>query len=252
MSMSGSHYEQFIDFVFSGRKPFESVRANFLEKTNGQLATVAMEHYVRYARAHHRPASEVDPSKSAGYLPYDPRAWQVHKIEDAKVSHLIWHRTPDSWREQTYSVAFPTSYFVSRGVHRWIYEPPLNPEYTAHNSGANRIYPYCAPLLEPSMLDQHLEVDLRVIAESRIMGRDAIEIQAPVESWDYPPLGFFFKDGSHEYRLLADKETGVLLRFAALNNDREFFSITAQTIEFNVSIPDEIFNFQLPSQRDRS
>lgn len=247
MAMSDSQHEQFMDFVFSERRSFESVRANFLEKTDGRLATAAREQYVRYARVHHQPASEVAPSKSAGYLPYDPHAWRSRKIEDVNISHLIWHRTPDSWREQTYSAAFPTRYFVSHGVHRWLYEPPLDPEYTSHNSGADRIYPYCAPLLEPSMLDQHLEVELYVIAEQRVSGRDAIEIRAAVESWKYPLLGLFFKDGAHEYRLVADKETGVLLKFAALNSDREFFSLTAQAIDFDVSIPDETFNFELPS-----
>jgi hypothetical protein len=97
------------------------------------------------------------------------------------------------------------------------------------------------PLVEPAFLITTCSLNFE--GTDVHLGRDVIRVKALRRA---PECRAFFRASELEYNLLVDAETGVLLRYASMVEDREAWRLNVTAVRFNQPIVDDVFAFQPP------
>jgi hypothetical protein len=142
---------------------------------------------------------------------------------------------------------------------RWVYEPP----HTAiHDAALPEPWPRQDPhtalsfMLDPSEeLFFYALVDDATVHEmgrrAFVAGREAVEVLVATISWGYPPDIFqgcdAVMEGTTDHLLLADGETGTLLRVAARLEGREFRVAEIEEISYNEEFAEDTFRLEVPA-----
>jgi hypothetical protein len=168
----------------------------------------------------------------------------------------LWWQKPDCWREEQQSGEnqHSTTTILCRGEW-WSFSSGEDTVYTntapaeKHIRSGMRIekgHPpdlqqliMGVPLLDPSfLLTSHA---LKIVSVHEHAGREVVQVSAVYEKrqeYLYEP---FFWATADEYQLLIDAEYGILLRYAATLDGREYAVSSVEHIVFNAPIPPEIF-----------
>lgn len=85
--------------------------------------------------------------------------------------------------------------------------------------------------------------ELRPIDNQRFCGRDGVLVRATWPSADPSPTPW---DWIREYRLIVDRQRGVLLRCECLADDQKAIVVSVRSIQFDAPIPDSVFSYKLP------
>ncbi len=89
-----------------------------------------------------------------------------------------------------------------------------------------------------------------ILDDATVAGREAKEVRGATISWGYPPAIFHGYDasieGTTDHLLLADGETGTLLRVAVRLDGRESRVAEIEEISYNKEFPEGIFRLEMP------
>jgi outer membrane lipoprotein-sorting protein len=162
----------------------------------------------------------------------------------SEIQHQLWWRKPDRWRLED-TVQGHTRVYTRSDGDFWT-KSSSDGKVVHHNTDIIRhgfsevedLLQY-AQLLSPSfLLASH---DLHLEGETQFAGRHAIQVRAIYEKYKSSLHEDFFWASADEYRLLVDAKTGILLRYAAVLDGREFAVTSVEAVMFNQSIPNAIF-----------
>jgi hypothetical protein len=98
-------------------------------------------------------------------------------------------------------------------------------------------------LLDPSfLLTSH---DLQPIANVSHAEREAVQVRAIYQKGKNRLHEAFFWATADTLDLLVDREYGILLRYAALFNGREYAVSSVEQVTFDEPIPESVFEFSV-------
>jgi len=172
---------------------------------------------------------------------------------EVRVYRKLWWRKPACWRSEEQIEGRGNSITVlcdgvwwaagSTGV-LYTNAPPKAPGVPVIQSE----YPppledliRAVPLLDPAFLLATHQLEL--VAEAVYANRPALQVRATYKKGKHRIHEAFFWASADEYDLLVDKEYGVLLRYAALLDGREFAVASVDQIRIDQPIPNEVFAF---------
>lgn len=161
------------------------------------------------------------------------------------VERRLWWRKPDCWRGEEQIAGGGKSVSVRCGADWWMLGS-TGTLLTSRTRGARGNPPPLedlirgVPLLDPSfLLASH---DLTPVGETMHAGRAAVRVQATYQKNRDQLHEAFFWATADGYELLVDAEYGILLRYAALLDGREFAVCAVEQVGFDEAIPDAIFS----------
>jgi outer membrane lipoprotein-sorting protein len=166
----------------------------------------------------------------------------------------VWYGRPDRWRiERDRATDYESSLEIHVGDTWWRYSEA---EGSVSNAGDSEpihssVDSSIATMLEPWSAVGALAFE-RTEA-TRFVGREALSVSARPrpgsDDCDLDWLLMGLSTGADEYRLIVDRERGVLLRVEALLDGAPFAVEEVREIAFDETLPDELFSFADPGGR---
>ena len=174
-------------------------------------------------------------------------------VEDTS-GFRVWHRAPDRWRiERDGARGHGLSLEIYVGAEWLHYSEAEGPISNIGDSDpvSSNVDFAITTMLEPWSAASSLTfVDCE---PTRFAGRDALSASArPRRRLDDPGPDWALMGlprGAEEYRLIVDRERGVLLRIEALLDSSPFDVEEVREIVFDEPIEDEVFSFASPDSR---
>jgi outer membrane lipoprotein-sorting protein len=168
----------------------------------------------------------------------------------------VWWRRPGSWRDESAIDSATRNIRVIQDGIFTTYVGALNTVFTNREPRKSPTQPGLAiqadsietllpafPVIEPSILKAHC--DLTVIGTATYLERDALRVAAVCNS--AAPRTPFLWEGVTTYELAVDRERGILLRYAALVDNKEVATISVESVVLDQAIPDSAFEFDIPA-----
>jgi hypothetical protein len=184
-------------------------------------------------------------------------------LPDAGTTALgkLWWRKPTSWRDEATADGLGTtvrildnSHYVGYSSRTGLLSTNLHPRQHKPRwtdlavEERPDLGPYTLPLLlrevplvEPAFLIGTCSLNFEGTGVH--IGRDVIKVKAVRRA---PECRAFFRASELEYNLLVDADTGILLRYVSMVEDREAWRLTVTSVTFDQPIPDDVFAFQPP------
>jgi hypothetical protein len=215
-----------------------------LYNAHHRFQTIHIAWHYRYDVAAMLTVQERYAEREPGFSPLTSRSTVVESPLISETRHQLWWRKPDAWRlewtmqeRMTIQTRFRNDFWTRSSTEGQVVHH--NNETVRHTfSDVEDLVQYVQLLSPAFLLASH---DLQIEGKSIHAGRQVIQVRAIYEKYKSFLHEDFFWASADEYRLLVDAETGILIRYAAIFEEKEFAVTSVDSATFDQPIPDAMF-----------
>lgn len=236
-----------VELLYTAYQRFTTVQVSWSYAYNVALMQVAEQRWV-----------EMNPPGSVAVLTAALTTEAKHNTQ-VQTQKRVWWQKPACWREEQVVGNKNSTTTILCDGQWWSFSSSQNTLYTnaapdeewlrsgmrvekGHPPDLRELI-IAVPFLDPSfLLTSH---QLEFVAEGVHAERAAVQVRAVYHKRQEYLHEAFFWATADEYRLLIDKEYGVLLRYAAIINGTEYAVSAIEHIVFDAPIPPETFVFTI-------
>ena len=254
------HLKDLVELLYTAHRRYSSIQVRWTYRYSPAVMQVAQERWQEMMGGGSAVAFLVSPSGSNN----ENTSSGILQKQMDEVRRQVWWQKPSCWREErTWERASDNGYISCDGqwwlfsknhvttnatdidTERWL-QAGIHVQKSQGTNGMSDPT-FSVPLLDPSfLLATH---ELEPVSETVHAGRPAIEVRGTWQKRIETLHEGFFWATADEYRLLVDKEYGILLRYAAVIDGEEYAVSSVEEVIYDQPIPPETFVFSPPSSQ---